>query len=412
MTTPSARPKESILIIDDERNLLEGIRRKLHKRFELALAESGDEGIAIIRERGPFAVVVCDMNMPRRTGIEVLSEIAEIAPDTVRIMLTGQADLDTAMNAVNHGNIFRFFTKPCPADMLAAGLDAAIEQYRLVTAERDLLNKTLAGSIKVLTDILALIDPDSFGRTERARAWTRKVTNALGLQRHHWKLEMAVMLAPIGLAAVPPEVAKRARSNLALTQVERDMVEASAETAHKLICNIPRMQEVADYVLYQGKNVDGSGFPRDDKAGNAIPIGARIVRILNDLALSAERGTELDDSLAMMGKYDRIYDQKLLKLIATAILGDQASKQEHGVEVIDVPLSSVCPGDVLMTPIFDLASDDLILAKGTTVSELYIKRLLNLRRVRKLTDRVRVRRPSEPGTDGGPVGKVRACSSV
>ena len=398
---PAERPKEAILVIDDERNLLEGIRRQLHKRFKLVLAESGEEGIQVLREQGPFAVVVCDMNMPGRTGIEVLAEIGELSPDTVRIMLTGQTDLDTAMTAVNHGNIFRFFTKPCPADVLAAGLDAALEQYRLVTAERDLLNKTLAGSIKVLTDILALIDPDSFGRSERARDWTRKVAQALGLERHLWKLEMATMLAPIGLAAVPPEIAKKARSNLELTQVERDMVEASAETAHKLICNIPRLQEVASYVLYQGKNVDGSGFPHDDKAGNDIPIGARIVRILSDLALSAEKGMELDHALAFMAKYDGIYDQKLLKLITPVIVGEQSSAKESADETVDIQLSSIWPGDVLLTPIVDLESDDLILAKGATITELYVKRLGNLRRVRKLTEIVRVRRPKEPAQRAG-----------
>lgn len=389
------RPKEAILVIDDERNLLEGIRRQLHKRYKLVLAESGDEGIQALREQGPFAVVVCDMNMPGRTGIEVLAEIGEIAPDTVRIMLTGQTDLDTAMTAVNHGNIFRFFTKPCPADTLAAGLDAALEQYRLVTAERDLLNKTLAGSIKVLTDILALIDPDSFGRSERARDWTKKVAQALGLERHLWKLEMATMLAPIGLAAVPPEVARKARSNLEMTQVERDMVEASAETAHKLICNIPRLQEVASYVLYQGKNVDGSGFPHDDKTGNDIPIGARIVRILSDLALSADKGIELEDALAVMTKYDGIYDQKLLKLITPIIVGEQSSAEKRADETLDIQLSSISPGDVLLTPIVDLDSDDLILAKGATITELYVKRLGNLRRVRKLTEIVRISRPKE-----------------
>jgi response regulator RpfG family c-di-GMP phosphodiesterase len=390
----SERAKEKILVIDDERNLLEGIRRQLHKRFKLVLAESGDEGLAVLKEQGPFAVVVCDMNMPGKTGIETLAEIGETSPDTVRIMLTGQTDLDTAMNAVNQGNIFRFFTKPCPADMLAAGLEAALEQYRLVTAERDLLNKTLSGSIKVLTDVLAMMDPDSFGRTERARNWMRKVTEKLGLQRHRWKLEMAAMLAPIGLAALPPEVAKKARANLELSQVERDMVEASAETAHKLICHIPRLQEVANYVLYQGKNIDGSGFPHDDKAGNDIPIGARIVRILSDLALSVEKGEDLDDTLALMRTYNTFYDQKLLALIGPIILEDQAVASASSVEMIEIKLNALEVGDVLLTAIKDLETEDLILAKGAAVTELYVKRLGNLRRVRKLTETVRVRRSS------------------
>ncbi len=391
----SDHSKEAILIIDDEPNVLQGLRRQLHKRFNLMVAEGGDEGLLAMRERGPFAVVVCDMNMPGQTGIEVLAKVAEIAPDTVRIMLTGQADLNTAMNAVNQGNIFRFFTKPCPADLLADGLDAGLEQYRLVTVERDLLNKTLAGSIKVLTDVLAMIDPDSFGRTEHACGWARDVAGALGLKRHLWKLEMATMLAPIGLTALPPEVAKKARSNLELSQVEQEMVEASAEIAHKLICNIPRLQEVATYVLYQGKNFDGSGFPHDDKAGNDIPIGARIVRILSDLALSRDKGADLQDTLALMLKYDGIYDQKLLKLMAPVIVGDQSSAPDKDVETIEIQLPMLRDGDLLLTPIADLERGDLILAKGAMITELYIKRLSNLRRLRKLTEMVRVRRQIE-----------------
>lgn len=386
------RSKESILVIDDESNVLQGIRRQLHKRFDLALAEGGNEGISVLREQGPFAVVVCDMNMPGRTGIDVLAEIAEIAPDTTRIMLTGQADLSTAMNAVNHGNIFRFFTKPCPADTLAGGLEAGLEQYRLVTAERDLLNKTLAGSIKVVTDVLGLIDPNSFGRTEQAQHWCKLVADALGLERHLWKLETALMLAPIGFAALPPEVAKKARSNLELSLVEREMIEASAETAHKLIRNIPRLNEVAKYVLYQSKNVDGSGFPKDDKAGNDIPIGARIVRILSDLSVSCDKGIDLRDALTLMEKYDGIYDQKLLKLITPVILQDESATQKGGVTTIEVPLTALREGDVLKMPISDLESEDLILAKGATITELYIKRLSNLCRVRKLPPTVMVQR--------------------
>lgn len=393
--TPADRPSEAILVIDDERNILHAIQRQLHKRFNLAVAEDGEQGLALLRDQGPFAVVVCDMNMPGRTGIDVLAEVAEIAPDTVCIMLTGQADLATAMTAVNQGNIFRFFTKPCPAETLAAGLEAAIEQYRLVTAERDLLNKTLAGSIKVLTDVLALIDPDSFGRTERSRQWAREIAGALKLKRHLWKLEMATMLAPIGLAALPPEVAKKVRSNRDLSPVEQEMLEASAETAHKLICNIPRLQEVATYVLYQGKNVDGSGFPRDDKAGNDIPIGARIVRILNDLALSHDQGIEVRDALSIMKKERKVYDQRLLEAIAPILLRGQAAEADSGVSATKVPLSALQPGDVLMTPIADQETEDLILAKGTVITELYMNRLRNVGRIRKLTPAVVIQRSDQ-----------------
>ena len=392
---PSDPPKGRILIIDDERNVLLGLRRQLRRRFDLALATSGEEGLALLQKEGPFAVVVCDMNMPGRTGIEVLAEIGELSPDTVRIMLTGQADLSTAMNAVNHGNIFRFFTKPCAAETLVSGLEAGLEQYRLVTAERDLLNKTLSGSIKVLTDVLGLIDPESFGRTERAQRWCRAIADELGLKRHAWKLETATMLAPIGLASLPPDVAEKARSGAALTSVEREMVESTSETAYRLICNIPRLHEVATYVQYQGKNFDGSGFPDDRRAGTDIPVGARIIRILNDFVLAEDKGIRPRDILLSMQKQDDVYDPKLLKLITPVILKDQPDDAAGHLEEIEVGLAALQVGDVLQTPIVDRQQGHLILAAGSTISELYIKRLGNLRKLRRLTESVKVHRPKE-----------------
>lgn len=388
-------PNGRILLIDDERNVLLALRRQLHRRFDITLATSGEEGLAMIEERGPFAVVVCDMNMPGRTGIEVLADIGERSPDTVRIMLTGQADLETAMNAVNHGNIFRFFTKPCAAETLVTGLEAGLAQYGLVTAERELLNKTLSGSIKVMTDVLGLIDPDSFGRTERTQRWCRVIAGELGLKRHAWKLETAAMLAPIGLAALPPDVAEKARAGKALTPVEREMVDTTSETAYRLICNIPRLHEVATYVQYQGKNFDGSGFPDDGRAGIDIPVGARIIRILNDVVRAEERGAGIRHALAAMQKRDDLYDPKLLRLIAPIILKDQPDEADANLEEVQVTLCQLRVGDVLQTPIIDRQQGHLILAAGSTISELYARRLGNLRRLRKLTERVTVHRPTE-----------------
>ena len=147
---------ERCLIVDDDHHLLSALRRQLGERFDLETAQGGQQAIEAVREaagqRDPFAVVVCDMRMPGMDGIETLKRIRDLAPDTVRIMLTGNADQQTAIEAINQGSIFRFYTKPCSQEQLEAGLEAALGQYRLVTAERELLESTLAGSIKVLVE--------------------------------------------------------------------------------------------------------------------------------------------------------------------------------------------------------------------------------------------------------------------
>ena len=104
-----------VLCVDDDSNILLGYQRALRKQFQIEVALGGAEGLAAVRNRGPYAVIVADMRMPDMNGVELLAQVREIAPDTVRMMLTGNADQQTALVAVNQGHIFRFMTKPCAA---------------------------------------------------------------------------------------------------------------------------------------------------------------------------------------------------------------------------------------------------------------------------------------------------------
>ena len=153
-------------------------------------------------------------------GIQLLSLVRERAPDTVRIMLTGNADLEGAIKVVNEGNIFRFLTKPCPPEILGKAVEDALAQYRLVIAEKELLNKTLSGSIKLLTDILSMMEPQSFGRAQPMRDVISSVTKKFKAD-NDWEIPLAVMLAPIGNVTIPPELLLRARAGAALTGARR-----------------------------------------------------------------------------------------------------------------------------------------------------------------------------------------------
>ena len=128
-----------ILIVDDDLNLLAGLNRWLGEHFEINVAESGKAALEKIEAEEPYSVVLCDMRMPGMDGIEVLQRMHERAPDTVRMMLTGNADQKTAADAINKGNVFRFFNKPIPMKDLVAGVEAGISQYKLNLAARQLM---------------------------------------------------------------------------------------------------------------------------------------------------------------------------------------------------------------------------------------------------------------------------------
>lgn len=123
-----------ILIVDDDELILAALKRQLHSRFEVTTATDGKQALKALMSEEPYAVVVSDLRMPGMDGVTLLYLIRQAAPNTVRVLLTGKADLEAATAAINEGNIFRLLNKPCPTGMLLRALEAAVEQYRLTTS--------------------------------------------------------------------------------------------------------------------------------------------------------------------------------------------------------------------------------------------------------------------------------------
>ena len=201
---------QKILLVDDDVNLLSACERNFHGRFQLETAAGAEAGLLKLAERGPFAVVISDRQMPGMDGIKFLSLVRERAPDTVRMMLTGNADLAGAIKVVNEGAIFRFLTKPCPVEVLGKMIEDGLAQFRLVTAEKELLSKTLNGSIKLLTDILSLMEPESFGRAQALHEVIATVARKFNVT-DDWEIQLAAMLSPIGNVTLPADVLLRAQ---------------------------------------------------------------------------------------------------------------------------------------------------------------------------------------------------------
>ena len=172
-----------VLLVDDEPAVLEGIQRLLRKQYDITLANGPQAALDAIDPARPFAVVVSDMRMPGMNGAQLLSRFYERTPDTVRMLLTGQADLDAAISAVNDGHLFRFLTKPCPHELFAPALAAAVEQHRLVTSERVLLEQTLLGTTRALTEMLSLLDPGTFGAAMRQHERVRTLAGKLQVKQ-------------------------------------------------------------------------------------------------------------------------------------------------------------------------------------------------------------------------------------
>ncbi len=135
---------EKILIVDDDPHVLDGYTRSLRKRFHLDVASSAQAALDMATQHGPYAVVVADMRMPGMDGLELLTRLRKLAPDTVRIMLTGNADQQTAVNAVNQGQVFKFLNKPCKRETMAAALRSGLAEFNHTKERRMRLEQSTA----------------------------------------------------------------------------------------------------------------------------------------------------------------------------------------------------------------------------------------------------------------------------
>jgi len=133
--------KEQILFVDDDRRALDGFRRLFRRIFDVETASSGRQGLAALQVLGPFAVVISDMRMPGMNGAEFLARVRELAPRTVRMLLTGHKDLDCAIEAVNSGQIFRYLQKPCCKVELLSAIHLGLAKFRSNEEEGDLIKE-------------------------------------------------------------------------------------------------------------------------------------------------------------------------------------------------------------------------------------------------------------------------------
>lgn len=364
-----------ILFVDDDPNLLAGLARSLRKLLEFDTALGGPEALQKIAQSGPYAVVVADQTMPGMNGVELLEAVRECAPDTVRLMLTGNADQKSAVDAVNRGAVFRFLNKPCPPEVLVPALETALKQYELQSTERELIEGTLTGSVQIMSEVLGMVAPDALGRGQRLRESMGTFARHLDLESV-WEYEVAALLSPIGYASLPIIVLRKLSAGTDLDPDEAAIVRRVPEVGYSLVSSIPRFAQIAQIILYQAKDFTGTGVPSDSVSGSDIPIGARMLRILNDrLTLELEGVVKQNALLAMRGRtgsYDPTLVEKCFECFPTFLSNALSSD----VPVVYRQVDELVPGQVLVSDI-KLTGDVTLVASGERLTKMVIQRIAN-----------------------------------
>jgi len=361
-----------VLFVDDEQLLLDGLSRQVRGFVAAQVCPSPTEATRLLEQAvadpdGGYAAVVSDMRMPGMDGAALLKHARAVCPDTTRLLLTGYADIDSAIAAVNDGNLFRFLTKPCATPLLRAALTDAIEQHHLIRDRRQLLEQTLRGAVEALVETLAMSHPAAFARACRLRRLVGQVAEQLHLA-DRWQVEIAAQLGEIGVVTLPPEALEALTRGTPPNAAIARMLDALPGLADGVLRRVPRLETVRAIVAAQQ--------PVDHAERHLVALSDRPSRILQAVreydALTA-RGLPPDNSLGVL-RQRGYHTDEILDALRAVVAADEAA------DTREVDVAYLRPGLVLAA---DLRSSKgmLLVSHGHVLTDELLTRIRNFARL-------------------------------
>ncbi len=378
--------KPKILIVDDEQRVLDSFKDLLRKHYELYTALSAAEGLQTLADKGPVAVVVSDMIMPGMDGAEFLAKVKDQFPDSIRILLTGQANAESASRAVNEGGVYKFITKPCNSEEFLSVLGDACALYQQQHVEQDLLQTTLFASMEVMSEVLSIVNPVAFSRGGRLRSIIQTMAKADNIA-DAWQYEIAAMLSQLGCVTLPPDLLEKVYTRSKLTAEEHKSYKNHPEVAYQLLNRIPRMEQVALMIRNQNHPESPKVASPDEKGDQTAEmseqatLGARLLFVAGlyeDLRMAGAGHKQAMEKLHnhFKGKYANYIDA-LAK--AGRVLGSELIPKT-------IELSELVPGMILREDILS-KTNMLLMTKGQSITTPAIGRLMGFH------ERIGVRQP-------------------
>jgi len=372
------RPR--ILCLDDESSVLDGLRRTLRTSYDVATTTDPREALAMLAEKpdDPYAVVISDMRMPGMTGIAVLEQAQQVAPDTTRVLLTGDADIQGAIGAINRGNVFRFILKPCPPDPLKMAIAAAEGQHKLVRAEKELLQDTLKGCVDALMDTLAMAQPALFSRAGRLRRIVQDICGRLGMP-DSWQVEMAAQLGEIGAITLPPEALDALESGTPADNTQAEMLAALPRLADNVLANIPRLDAVREIIRQQLPTDRNPITPMRPDAST----GARLLQAVREYDALVHRGTDPNVAIGML-TFRKIHVPDVVAALAGVADMRQGTERVREISVDELLIGHELAADL------HTAKGLLLVSRGQVITEQLLVRVRNFHASTGLQGRILV----------------------
>lgn len=405
-----------ILCVDDERSVLMSLKRLLRgEQFDVCIVESGKEGLALIESEEAFDLIISDMRMPEMDGAEFLATAAKIAPDSVRILLTGYSDQEATIRAINEGKVYRYLHKPWDNDELKQIIDDAIQLKQTSDSEKDLnkrLKNTLVkikqesaglkaqvdktnqiqnaqdsildgaedqvkvsyrATIKAFSNLINFRTGRSHKTAEDIAHHAVVVSEALGLDRSYLvDIEHAAVLYPLGMVTLSDSLLTSPVASM--SPEDRTAYQSHPVVGEQILAPIDALSNAAVIVRHQNENFDGSGSPDGLEAGD-IPVASRILRLARDFNEQLDSGDlsvadMIDQMSAQKGK---IYDPELADIYI-----DLIQQNRFEIETISGQIVETDELSEGMTVSRDMYNSEgiLILSKGAVISTSTIDKLV------------------------------------
>ncbi len=339
--TTGAAMSQNVLFVDDAPDLLVGLQAMFGGRFAVRTAAGAEEGLAAIHEHGPFSVVLADMGMPAVNGVQFLARVREMSPDSTRMLLTGNADLRTAVEAVNQGHIFRFLTKPCDQQQLTEAIEAGIDRNQALLTERQQLESMQLGNIRLLTDILRAANPAISAKSMRIARSVRHINRRLDLPITG-RLDAAASLSQLGCITLPAELVQQAYVGARLTPDEQAQYDAHPLAAQALLASIPTMGAVGWIISQQFVRHIPAQSPLSSGTDSASMVfGAKALKLA--AAFDAYRMRMLTDkeAISRLRSRDTEFEKAMIDLLA------ELAAENTIMELRKVPIAQLEVGMVL-----------------------------------------------------------------
>jgi len=407
--------KHTVLLVDDEEGILKSLKRLLKVLdIDIITAQTGSEALGLLGHNR-VSLIISDQRMPGMTGVELLCKSRDVAPDAVKILLTGYADIEATKDAINSGSIRYYFNKPWDDEFLLSRIRESLELYRMTIDNRHLgellkkqneqlkiMNKTLEervaeqtgeikaqnaeltesfmGTIKAFSTIIDLRFKDVGSHSQRVASLSSKICKAMNIAgKDYQDIVIAAYLHDIGKVGMSDKILQKKQHELNKNELEE--YKNHSILGQSCIYSIAGFAEICVIIRHHHENYNGSGYP-DNIREKRIPFGARIIRVADAFDKYAfEKGYPnekmLKEAAAHLVEYsDSVYDPEIVKKFIEYDLAQHFVYPDSS-DTITVRASELEIGMILASDIFT-KSGMFLLPKGAKLSAGMIRRIIKI----------------------------------